>query len=74
MKTSWTSTPESGYAARVAELEKQLSDLKARMPAHSVPPSMMIELDELEEELALARRQSREDRAADGKQHPKGGN
>jgi hypothetical protein len=26
--------------------------LTARYPAHSIPPSMMIELDELEEQLA----------------------
>jgi hypothetical protein len=37
---------------RVVELEMQIADLKARMPKHSVPPSMMIELEELEEELA----------------------
>jgi hypothetical protein len=37
---------------RVEELERRLADLKARMPAHSIPPSMMIELDELEEQLA----------------------
>ena len=36
----------------VEELEERLADLKARMPAHSIPPSMMIELDELEEQLA----------------------
>ena len=65
---------ESSAAARVAELEKQLADLQARLPAHSVPVSMMVELDELEEELALARRQWREDQADDGKEHPGGGN
>jgi hypothetical protein len=74
MKTFWTGAPESGIAARVAELEKQLADLKARLPAHSVPASMMVELDELEDELALARRQWRGDQADDGKEHPGGGN
>ncbi len=38
--------------ARKEELERRLADLKARLPAHSIPPSMMIELDELEEQLA----------------------
>ena len=38
--------------AQIKKLEAQLADLKARLPAHSVPPSMMIELDELEDELA----------------------
>jgi len=66
--------PESSAAARVAELEKQLADLKARLPAHSVPASMMVELDELEEELALARRQWRDAQAGEGKSHPGGGN
>jgi hypothetical protein len=33
------------------ELTRRLADLKARMPAHSIPPSMMMELDELEEQL-----------------------
>jgi hypothetical protein len=39
-------------ATRVVELEKQIADLKARLPKHSVPPAMMIELEDLEEELA----------------------
>ena len=38
--------------AQIEKLERRLADLKARMPAHSIPPSMMIELDELEEQLA----------------------
>jgi len=37
---------------RIQELEKKIADLKKRWPAHSVPPAMMQELDELEEELA----------------------
>ena len=37
------------------DLEKRLADLKARLPAHSVPTSMMIELDELEEQLDVIR-------------------
>ena len=54
---------ESNVAARVAELEKRLTELKNRLPAHSVPPSMIIELDELEEALAQARRQWQEEQA-----------
>ena len=30
----------------IAELEGQLADLKARLPAHSIPPTMIAELDE----------------------------
>ena len=40
---------------RVAELEKKIADLNARLPKHSVPTSMLIELDELEEALEQAR-------------------
>ena len=40
---------------RLAELERRLSDLKARLPAHSVPPAMFLEMEELEEELARLR-------------------
>lgn len=40
----------------IVELEARLADLEARLPAHSLPPSMIIEMDELEEQLADARR------------------
>jgi hypothetical protein len=36
---------------RIKELERQIADLKLRWPAHSVPPTMLQRLDELEEEL-----------------------
>lgn len=39
---------------RVNEIEAQIADLKARWPAHSVPPNMLMQLDELEDELELA--------------------
>jgi hypothetical protein len=57
------SKPES--AARVQQLEKQLADLEARLPAHSVPPSMIAELDELEEALAEARHEWQEQQKRD---------
>ena len=40
---------------RVREIEAKIADLKARWPAHSVPPSMWRELELLEEELAETR-------------------
>ncbi len=40
---------------RVAKLEAQINDLQARLPAHSIPPSMLLHLDELEEQLAQVR-------------------
>jgi hypothetical protein len=36
---------------RIAEIKAQLADLRARLPAHSFSPKLMIELDELESEL-----------------------
>lgn len=44
---------------RIRELEARLADLEARLPAHSVPPTMWEELEELEEELARLRRAAR---------------
>ena len=43
---------------RVKELEAKLADLKSRWPPHSVPPSMWHELEELEEELEKAKRET----------------
>ena len=37
---------------RIEALQKQIEDLKKRLPAHSIPPAMMAELDDLEEQLA----------------------
>jgi L-lactate utilization protein LutB len=39
---------------RIAQLTEAIAQLKARFPKHSVPPAMMIELEELEEELQEA--------------------
>jgi len=37
---------------RIAQLEEQIAELKARLPKHTLPPSMLIQLDEMETELA----------------------
>ena len=39
---------------RIQELEGQIAELKRRWPAHSVPPTLLQQLDELEEELERA--------------------
>ena len=39
----------------IEELEQRVADLKARLPKHSVPPAMLIELEDLEETLKEAR-------------------
>jgi polyhydroxyalkanoate synthesis regulator phasin len=36
---------------RIEELEKQIADLNRRWPAHSPPPTMLEQLEELEAEL-----------------------
>jgi len=41
--------------ARIQDLEARIRDLKGRMPAHSLRPSMLQELEELEEELQKAK-------------------
>ena len=44
---------------RIQELEKQIKELKKRWPAHSTPPALMQELDELEEQLEEALEQAK---------------
>ena len=39
---------------RIQELEEKIADLKKRWPAHSVPPAMLQELDDLEEDIVRA--------------------
>jgi len=41
----------TGCQERIAELEEQIAELKARWPAHSLKPAMLQQLEELEEEL-----------------------
>jgi hypothetical protein len=36
---------------KITEIENKIKELNDRMPAHSLPVSMMQKLDELEEEL-----------------------
>jgi hypothetical protein len=43
----------------IAELERRIADLRARLPKHSPPPRMLMELEELEEALEAARRRRR---------------
>jgi hypothetical protein len=37
---------------RIAALKEKIADLKKRWPAHTPPPALMQQLDDLEEELA----------------------
>lgn len=50
-------------AARMGDLERRIADLEARLPEHSVPPAMLILLEELQEALETERAEaSRESR------------
>ena len=42
----------------IEEIEAELEDLRGRLPAHSVRPHMMIRLEELEDELAEAKKRA----------------
>ena len=53
------------FKTRIAELEKRLADAQARLPKHSTPMVMMMEIEELEEALAQARAQAAKDAASD---------
>ena len=46
-------------AGKMQDLEERVADLKGRMPVHSVKPSMLQELEELEEELSTLREKLR---------------
>ena len=44
-------------AERIAQLEKEIEEMQARIPKHSVPPAMLMELEDLEEELEMLKAQ-----------------
>jgi len=41
----------------IKEIKEEIADLKAKWPAHSVPPSMWQQLEELEEKLEQAKKE-----------------
>jgi hypothetical protein len=53
---------------RVRKLREKIAELRARLPRHSVPPAMLIELEELEDELKrlVPRGKSKENEADHG--------
>jgi hypothetical protein len=51
-------TPEERNE-RIQALEAQIADLEARLPAHSVPPAMIAQLEELEAALERLKATSR---------------
>jgi|GEM_PF-1088123 len=43
---------------RVKEIEAEIADIKRRLPAHSVKPAMISQLEELEEELEQLKKEN----------------
>ena len=46
---------------KIRELEGRIAQLKKQWPAHSVPPSLMLQLEELEEELERVKNSRKND-------------
>jgi hypothetical protein len=46
---------------RIRALKQQIAELESSLPAHSIPPSMLIRLEELEEELERLQREADSD-------------
>ena len=42
---------------KIRDIEEKIADLKVRWPPHSVPPSMWMQLEELEDELEAAKKE-----------------
>lgn len=55
---------------RIQELREKIADLISRWPAHSVPPAMVHELDDLEDELARELKRANEKDQPAQKNHP----
>ncbi len=45
----------------IKEIEQKIAELRAHWPKHSVPPRMIWQLEELEEELEAAKQTNPED-------------
>jgi len=53
----------------IQDIQARIEDLKMRWPKHSVPPAMIEQLDDLEEQLAQAKRKSETDEHAQTEKH-----
>jgi hypothetical protein len=54
----------SARGARLQELAQRRAELRARLPRHTPPTAMLVELDEIEDELArLSEEQARSNNA-----------
>ena len=41
----------------ISQLERQLAELQTRLPAHSIPPNLIAEMDEIDDQLNKAKSQ-----------------
>jgi hypothetical protein len=48
---------------RIQELESEIAEVKARLPKHSVPPALIIELEDLEDELEMLKARAKREPA-----------
>ena len=48
---------QAALEKEIADLKQRLQEARARIPKHDVPPALMAEVDEMEEELAALRAQ-----------------
>lgn len=42
--------------ALIMDLESRLADLEERLPAHSIPPNLIAEMDELDEQIQVQKK------------------
>ncbi|MBP8974037.1 MAG: hypothetical protein KBH93_09190 [Anaerolineae bacterium] len=62
-----TPTPDcfpSERAVRLAALEREHAGLLANLPAHSLPPALLMRLEEIEEAIAALRRPPSDDESS----------
>ena len=50
---------ERSLEERITEVERKLENAQARIPKHSPPVALLIEIDELEDELAELRKRQK---------------
>jgi chromosome segregation ATPase len=65
------SDQDRSIASQIADVQQQLTDARARLPAHSTPPALMTEIDDLEIELARLKRVQAEGQIAELEQRLK---
>ncbi|MEW6579315.1 MAG: hypothetical protein AB1435_08975 [Chloroflexota bacterium] len=54
--TSFPDRSPADRAARLAALERERAELLASLPAHSLPPALLMRIEEIEEAIAALRR------------------